>query len=490
MSDLSHLTAYFERFKNTRVLAVGDLMIDRFVYGRVDRVSPQAPIPVLSVENENVMLGGLGNVGRNVASLGAQITLVGVIGNDDAGKLAERLVNAEPLMTGRLVRVPDRKTTIKTRYIAGGQQLLRADEEQTDSLNPKSQNALIAAIKAELKNCDVILVSDYAKGCLDRKVIEQLIEAAHAAGKRVVVDPKRQDFSYYSGADIIKPNAGELARATGQACSTDDEVVAGARALATAHSFGAVLVTRDREGLTLVSENDPPLHFVSRAPEVFEVSGAGDTVLAVLGVGLAADMPLADAAMLANEAASYVVGKAGTAVVHQEELAGLLRAADIEDAERKVQSDKAILDSVHRWRAEGFRIGFTNGCFDLLHPGHVSLLRQAKTACDRLIVGLNSDASVKSIKGADRPIQNEVARAVVLASLADVDRVVLYSEDIPMKLIEAIRPDVLVKGEDYSVDQVVGADFVQSYGGKVLLAKIEPGHSTTATISRLAGTTA
>jgi D-beta-D-heptose 7-phosphate kinase/D-beta-D-heptose 1-phosphate adenosyltransferase len=340
-------------------------------------------------------------------------------------------------------------------------------------------------VEQVLPQHQVTVLSDYAKGVLADGVAEAVITLARKAGHRVVVDPKGHDYSAYRGASLIKPNRRELGQATQHPVATDEEVVAAARSLIEAHGFEAVLVSLSQDGMLLVEASGATHRLEAEAREVYDVSGAGDTVVAVLAAALAAGASFRDAARLANTAAGIVVAKVGTAVVHANELVETLVDRDAL-ATLKVLPLPLALDHIARWRHKGLKVGFTNGCFDLLHPGHVSLLNQARRHCDRLVVGLNSDASVKRLKGPTRPVQSEQARAAVLASLASVDLVVLFDEDTPEKLIAEIKPDALVKGADYRLDQVVGADIVQAYGGKVLLAELLPGHSTTATIARLA----
>jgi D-beta-D-heptose 7-phosphate kinase/D-beta-D-heptose 1-phosphate adenosyltransferase len=329
-----------------------------------------------------------------------------------------------------------------------------------------------------------VVLSDYGKGVLTGTLIGRVIAAARGAGKPVIVDPKGPDYRVYRGATVLTPNRRELAEASRMADRTDDEIVAAARHIVARCEVDAVLVTRGGDGMTLV-EGDNAHHLAAEAREVFDVSGAGDTVVAVVAAALAAGLASPDAAGLANVAAGIVVAKSGTAVAGADEIVDALRAGELMSGERKSVSPAAALDRVATWRARGLTIGFTNGCFDLIHPGHVSLLAQARAACDRLVVGLNSDASARRLKGDGRPVQGEAARAAVLGSFASVDLVVIFDDDTPIALIEALRPDVLVKGADYSLDQVVGGDLVQGHGGRVLLADLEPGHSTTATIARM-----
>lgn len=483
----SDLVAWVDRLAGARVLCLGDVMLDRFVQGEVDRVSPEAPIPVLRITRETAMPGGAGNVVRNLVGLGASVAFLSVVGDDAAGAdLAGRL---EALAGVDVDLVPEaqRPTTLKTRYMAGGQQLLRADAETVQPIRPDTAADLLDRVRRRLPGCGAMVLSDYGKGVLTPPVLRAAIDAAAAAGVPVIVDPKGADHRRYAGASVVTPNRKELSEATDGGPLGDDAAIERAcRALIADSGVTAVLATRSQDGMTLVADaNAAAEHLPAEAREVFDVSGAGDTVVATLAAALAAGAGLSAGARLANTAAGLVVGKVGTAAVEAGDLFAALHHQDLARSEDKVVRPDALVDTVERWRRRGLRIGFTNGCFDLLHPGHVSLLAQARAACDRLVVGLNTDASVRRLKGPTRPVQSEAARAAVLASLADVDRVVLFGEDTPLRLINAIRPDVLVKGADYAVEAVVGADVVQGYGGRVLLARLEDGHSTTATLARM-----
>ncbi|WP_316975866.1 D-glycero-beta-D-manno-heptose-7-phosphate kinase [Shumkonia mesophila] len=486
MTDRAQLVPLVEAFGAARVLVVGDIMLDRFVTGAVERISPEAPIPVLRVEAESAMLGGAGNVLRNLAALGASCRFVGAIGDDEAGREVLALLAEHPTVAPELVVEPGRRTSIKTRFVAGTQQMLRADREDTAPLSATAGEAVVTAVNRSLGECDLVVLSDYGKGVLGGGIAARIIAAAHEAGRRVIVDPKGTDYSRYRGAHLLTPNRAELAQATGMPTATDADIVAAARALIAGCGVDAVLATRSRDGMTLVFADDAH-HLPTEAREVFDVSGAGDTVIAAVAAALAVGADLAKAARLANVAAGIVVGKVGTAAAYTAEVVAALHRQDLSSAEAKVLSLPQALDRIAVWRRTGRKVGFTNGCFDLLHPGHVALLAKSRAACDRLVVGLNSDASVGRLKGPERPIQPEAARAAVLASLASVDLVVIFSEDTPLALIEAIKPDVLVKGADYTVETVVGADVVQANGGRVLLIELEPGHSTTATIARMNG---
>jgi len=484
--DDGDLLAAIRGLKSASVLVVGDAMLDRYVYGRVDRISPEAPIPVLAIEREQTMAGGAGNVVRNLVALGAAAALVSVVGDDQPGSDLTALIGGQPGVEPWLLVQGGRLTTLKTRYIANGQQLLRADHEQAGPIHPKLADRLVRISADAARVTSVTVLSDYRKGVFATATAARVIEAARSAGKRVVVDPKGAEWDRYAGADVLTPNRRELGDGAGMPVETEEQIVAASRALIQRHKFGAVLTTRAEDGMTLVWESGMRVrHFPAEATEVFDVSGAGDTVVAALAAGMATGLAMPVATRLANLAAGIVVGKIGTAVARPEEL--LDRVAPGTAPLRKVMTRELAAEHVERWRRRGFRVGFTNGCFDLLHPGHVHLLDQARGACDRLVVGLNSDASVRRLKGANRPVQGEAARAAVLASLAAVDAVVVFEEDTPEALLRLLRPDLLVKGSDYRLDQVVGRELVESYGGQVLLAELLPGNSTTATIARLRG---
>jgi len=474
-------------FKDARVRVVGDVMLDRFVYARVSRISPEAPVPVLAIEREMTSLGGAGNVARNIASLGGRATLIGGRGEDDAGDHISELLARESAIEDALVVLEDARTTEKIRYIADQQQVMRADREAPW---PDSVNAMaLAAAREAVPHHDVLVISDYAKGFLPPALVRGLIALARSSGKPVIVDPKGVELSHYDGASVITPNRSEAGLVTGMATGmeTGGDVAAAAAAqtlLTRLPALGAVLITRGPAGLSLAERGRDIVHVPSRAREVFDVSGAGDTVVAALALSLAVKSDLQSAARLANIAAGIAVTMVGTAAVTATEVAAELQSRQMESVEKKIVSLDGALERLALWRAEGRKIGFTNGCFDLVHPGHISLLSQARAGCDRLVVGLNADASVRRLKGDGRPVQDEMARAVVLASLAVVDLVVIFHEDTPEPLIRQIRPDILVKGADYKRENIVGADFVASYGGEVMLADLVPDRSTSDLIGR------
>ncbi|HEX3350309.1 MAG TPA: D-glycero-beta-D-manno-heptose-7-phosphate kinase [Acetobacteraceae bacterium] len=482
-SALGHLLTEFER---RRVVVLGDVMLDRYVLGEVRRISPEAPIPVLRAAARRSVPGGAANVARNVASMGARAVLVGVVGDDAGASELASLLAAHGNIENALVAAANRATTVKTRFMSGPHQLLRLDEEDQEPIGGALESAVLERFEMALAGADAVVISDYAKGVLTDRVLRVAIERARAARVPVIADPKRATFAAYRHATVLTPNHTEAAGATGIHEGDDEAVEASGRLALQQSEADAVVVTRSERGLTLVRRDGPALHVPTRARAVADVSGAGDTFVAAFAIMLAGRATLDDAAVIANIAAGVSVGKPGTATVDHAELVAALHHRELQAAEDKVVDLGLALARVAKWRSQGYRVGFTNGCFDLIHPGHVRLLQAARAACDRLVVGLNSDASVKRLKGPERPVQNEMARATVMASIASADLVVLFEEDTPERLIEAIRPDILFKGADYRIDQVVGGAFVQQHGGRVVLIDLEEGHSTTNTIRRIA----
>ena len=470
------------------ILCIGDLMLDDFVYGDVSRISPEAPAPVLRVSREDMTVGGAGNVARNIASLGAKCLFVGVIGDDISGKILKfELDRDKHGIVSRLIVDKQRPTTRKLRFVSEhySTHMLRADWEVARPVDAKTEAALIKQALALLPKAGAVVLSDYAKGVLTPKLIRAVIDRAKKLGKPVIVDPKGADYSIYRGATVITPNRKELADATRQPVSTHDELAAAAQTLARAVGSKAVLVTLSEDGMMLHASRAAPVHVPAYSVKVRDVSGAGDTVAAALAVMLAVGADFESAMRAANAAASVVVGKSGTATVSAEELRARILPPASRAPEEKIVLDWRDLDArLAQWRADDLRIGFTNGVFDLLHPGHIRVLAQARAACDRLVVGLNSDASVKRLKGKDRPIQTERARAEVLAGLAAVDLVTIFGQDTPLELIRRVRPTVLVKGGDYKPDQVVGREVVKAQGGEVILVDLVSGFSTTRIVEK------
>ena len=470
------------------VLCVGDLMLDEFVYGEVSRISPEAPAPVIAVQRSETNIGGAGNVARNIASLGARCIFVGLIGEDEAGAQLRAAAGA-----GK----PDRKRAgLRS---ASGRRRERCASSPSISRptccvrtgnwlrrpQPTIEQNLIDVILPLLPRADIVLLSDYAKGVLTARVIRNVIDAARKLGKRVIVDPKSANFAIYRGATLLTPNRREFAEATRSRADTEESIADAAQDAMQLADCDAMLVTQSEHGMTLVPRTGEAIHVPAHPVKVRDVSGAGDTVAATLAVTLAAEADWETALRMAAAAAAVAVGKKGTAIVTTSELRRKILPHAFLAAEEKIIAAGADLDAqLSEWRKQGLRIGFTNGCFDILHPGHVKVLTAARGACDRLVVGLNSDASVKRLKGEGRPVQDERARAEVLAALEAVDLVVIFDEDTPIRLITKVEPNVLVKGGDYTREQVVGHEIVEAYGGEVLLVDILPGFSTTSLVKR------
>lgn len=474
--DLGGLQALLERVRGLKVACVGDLMLDRYVYGEVDRISPEAPIPVLKVRRRVAMPGGVGNVARNVAALGGLARLGAVSGRDAAGDELAALIAAGGGVEDAVERREGADTIVKTRFVAAGQQLLRLDEETAPPMGTESD---------AFSGVSVILLSDYAKGVVSDLMIGQALKTARERGVPVIVDPKGRDFARYGAVDLIKPNASELAGATGLPVGTDEEVEAALGALLSSTEARAVVVTRAGKGMSLMRRGEAARHFPGRAREVFDVSGAGDTGLAALGLALGAGATLETAVEFAILASGVVVGKAGTATVSPAELIDAEMSQHAAGAHAKVMPLEELAHVVEGWKRQGLKVGFTNGCFDILHRGHVAYLAQARSWCDRLVVALNTDASVRRLKGEGRPINDLDSRAVVIGGLGSVDRVTSFDDPTPLALIERLRPDVLIKGADYTREGVVGGDLVESWGGEVRLATFEDGFSTTRTIEKM-----
>lgn len=471
-------------FHSAQVLVLGDVMLDRFVYGTVERISPEAPIPVLKVGKSQDMPGGAANVARNIVALGARVILFGVVGDDAAAHDLRTQLAVSPALRTHLVTDDSRPTSVKLRYVADGQQVMRADSESRTPITAAVAGRLLEAFSQAVAEADLLVLSDYAKGVLSDAVIRAAIDAARALNKTVIVDPKSKEFTKYRGATLITPNRLELAQACGEACDTDEEVIVGARRILKQEICDVLVVTRGKDGMSVVGRDGTAMHLPTAARQVFDVSGAGDTAVAALALSLVGGANFVDAAALANVAAGIAVGKRGTATVTTTEILRILVPADGRTDPLKIFARDSVLDWVRDWREQGLKIAFTNGCFDLLHPGHISLLDQASRTADRLVVGLNSDSSIRRLKGPSRPVLGEIARATVLAALKFVDAVVIFSQDTPLELIETLQPDVLVKGADYTVDTVVGADLVVKRGGRVVLADLLAGHSTTESVKR------
>ena len=464
-----------------RIVCLGDVMLDRFLYGDANRLSPEAPVPVVRLGRMQSMAGGAGNVARNIAALGGEPSLIGLVGEDPEATELEGLLGG----AARLLRHAGRRTTVKLRVIAGRQQIVRVDDEVPGEASEAEAASISATLAEVLGDAEALILSDYGKGVLTPPVIAAAIAAARSRGIPCLADPKGRDFSRYAGATCVTPNARELAEATGMPAATDAECEAAARAVLAEVPVEAVLATRSEKGMMLVRRDSPAVTVPTMAREVFDVSGAGDTSIATLALTVAAGLDLEAAMRAANAAAGVVVGKLGTATCSAAELDHALREA--EGATGEVLSWPAAQRLAQSWRDQGLVVGFANGVFDVLHAGHTRMLRAARGHCDRLIVALNADASVKRLKGPTRPMNPLEDRAAVIAALASVDAVITFEEDTPLEAILALRPDRLFKGADYTVEQVVGAKEVASWGGRTELLDLLPGRSTTGLLERARG---
>ncbi len=465
-------------FSTRRILVIGDLMLDRYWHGGTSRISPEAPVPVVRVDQIEERAGGAGNVALNIIALGGSVSLLGYRGKDEAGDRLEGLLQDAGIEC-HLRRLDGCPTITKLRVLSRHQQLIRLDFEQR--FQPATDANLDAPYRQQLANSDVVVLSDYDKGTLSHTA--GLIESARAAGIPVLVDPKGLHFDKYRGATLLTPNRSEFEAVVGP-CPTEDDLVRRGQKLLAELSLEALLITRGEQGMSLLQQGQPPLHLPTHAKEVYDVTGAGDTVIATLASGLAAGLSMADATRLANQAAGLAVGKLGTATITNAELAAALQGAPTR--QRGVIDLPHLVPLIRASQAHGERIVATNGCFDILHPGHVDYLQRARALGDRLLVLVNSDASVSRLKGPERPINPLPHRMTLLAALECVDWVVPFEEDTPRALIGTLLPDILVKGGDYTeISAIAGHDHVLANGGEVRILPFVDGHSTTGLIERI-----
>jgi len=470
-------------FHRPRVLVVGDLMLDRYLWGAVERISPEAPVPVVRLDHQTSVVGGAANVAANLSALGCKVSAAGILGTDEDGHQLLELLHAAGIETTAVLSTPDRPTTCKTRILGGRQQMLRFDVEKSGEPGSELKDLLLSRIEMLISGCSAIVLSDYGKGLLSDAVCQAIIRRGRELEIPTLVDPKGLHYEKYTRCDVISPNRLELAAATSADHGDLELLLQKGERLRSTLEIGRLIVTLGELGITLLDSSG--VHrFPALAREVFDVSGAGDTVIATLGASAAAGLDFHDAIRLANMAAGIVIRKLGTVPISKDELLASL-AADGETSQgEKICSLEGLLKRVAHWRLGGERIVFTNGCFDLLHVGHLTLLEQAKREGDCLIVALNTDRSVRGLKGANRPVISEDSRARLVAALPCVDAVVLFDEDTPLNLIRAVRPDVLVKGGDYTEDEVVGAKDMKTWGGKVMLVPVVAGTSTTAILKK------
>jgi D-beta-D-heptose 7-phosphate kinase/D-beta-D-heptose 1-phosphate adenosyltransferase len=465
-----------DSLNNKHIVVIGDIMLDEYISGECNRISPESPVPVVNVEKRKYVLGGAANVANNIQALGLKVTLVGVIGNDDNGVILKKTLNSSGIKFNGLSS-SNRPTTTKTRVTVGGHQLLRYDLEETADLKRDDENDLILSCLQEIKRANVVVISDYKKGVCTENLCRAVIESVVVP---VIVDPKQDDWTRYSGAYLITPNLKEFNSSCPGILNSD--MHSKAKMLSLKYKIENILITRSQDGMSLFGETKQT-DFKSAGKEVFDVSGAGDTVIGTIAVHLSKGCNLVDSVKISNIAAGIAVSKSGTSTVSCAELNKEVN----KNENSKIKSVSELAYYVKELKTKDQKIVFTNGCFDILHIGHIALLRQAKQFGDVLIVGLNSDSSVKRLKGKNRPINNERERALLLSALDVVDAVVLFSDDTPIELIKSILPDVLVKGADYTVETVVGGDLVLANGGKVELIGLVDGKSTTATIEKMKG---
>jgi len=465
---------FLECGKDKHILVIGDLVLDKYIWGTVDRISPEAPVQVVNVQRENFALGGAANVAHNLRALDCEVTLLGVIGQDDSGRILYNELKQQGIRTAGVSVDKSRPTTTKTRVVGGNQQVVRVDREATENISREIEHRLLQFLKKNIKQFDVVILSDYRKGVLTDNMIRNSLALAKKHGIKSLIDPKRNDFLIYAGATVIKPNLKETETATHRKLKSELDVLTAAQEIRKRCRCEALIVTRGKDGMIVVEKNSH-VSVGASAKEVFDVTGAGDTVMAFLGMLIACGYSYSDAAKIANVAAGLAVGRVGAVAVTKMEVYHHLSALD---SLRKIIPAKdlaLLLPSIRRNKT----IVFTNGCFDILHVGHITLLKKARALGDKLIVGVNTDASIRRIKGEKRPIVSENERTHILAALESVDYIVLFDENTPLELIKTLKPDILVKGSDYKKDQVVGHRIVKSYGGRVALVDLVAGFSTT-----------
>lgn len=476
--------SFLSRLGSIRALVIGDLMLDEYVWGKTERISPEAPVQVVDVAREDLRLGGAGNVINNLVTLGCQVHVASVLGDDGDGRRLRGMLMEKGVVADGVLLAPGRTTSRKTRILASNQQMLRIDRESREPISPDQEDQLAAYVAMVAGDCQVILISDYLKGVLTEGLLHRVIALGRERGVPVVADPKGDDYRKYRGATLLTPNRKEAQTASGIAIVDEASLNMAGRKLRESLDLEALVLTRSEEGMSLFFRNGQGMHLPTEAREVYDVSGAGDTVLAVLGVGLGGGLALDEAARLSNVAAGVVVGKVGTSTVTPEEILEVI-GRQHQDTDLKIKKRDALKLLLDDRRGRGKTIVFTNGCFDLLHVGHVKYLQKARQLGDLLVLGLNSDASIRRLKGPKRPLIGQEERAHILAALDCIDFVVIFDEDTPLELIDALRPHILVKGGDYTPEGVVGKKIVESYGGRVELIQFVDGRSTTNIIDKI-----
>lgn len=482
--DRKLIARLFEDASSLSCLVVGDLMLDEYLWGKAERISPEAPVQVVDVQREDLRIGGAGNVANNLRALGCRVTVASVIGSDQNGQTLLDAFASSSITVDGVIKDQTRCTGKKTRVMAAHQQIVRIDRESREVLSTATEQELCHWLSSNIPDFKVVLISDYLKGVLTSNVLSAIIETARSRNIPVLVDPKGVDFSKYKGATCLTPNRKEAEAASGMVVDSDENLQKAAEVIIATANLDNLLITRSEAGMSLFRRAGQVVHIPTVAREVFDVTGAGDTVLAMLGFGLASGLQLADAATLANIAAGIAVGKLGTSVVTPDEIsAAIVNRQGGNEAKLKQRKQLAAITETER--NKGRRVVFTNGCFDLLHAGHVKYLQAARQLGDLLVLGLNSDASVQRLKGAKRPLIGEEERAHILSALDCIDHVCLFDEDTPLELITALKPQILVKGGDYTPEGVVGKELVESWGGHVELIPFVDGKSTTNIIEKV-----
>ena len=468
-----------------KVLCLGDIILDSYSHGDVRRISPEAPIPVLKInDNKYEVLGGCGNVARNICSAGSECHIISISGNDKDHKVLIKLLNEPKKLSYDLIADKNRCTTKKIRFVSNNQQILRVDKEMTDPIDQKVESIILQKFSRKIDLCDVVVLSDYNKGMLTNSLIKNIIKISKKKGKIIIVDPKKSNFLVYKGSDIITPNFKELLEASdydnAKVKGSNKLIVNLSKKLLRKFLFKTIITTRSSDGISIIDEKNVNIHLPSKAREVYDVSGAGDTVLAYIASGLAKGKTLPNATEIANDAAGVAVGRFGTTVVSESDLLDsnpinkICLIDELESELKKIKNKK---------------VGFTNGCFDLIHQGHIHYLKEARKNCDLLILGLNSDSSIKKIKGKDRPILNQKERSEILRNFDFIDRIVIFDQKTPLNLIKTIKPQIIFKGDDYSKEEVVGNKEIKKWGGKVDLIKCVKGKSTSKIIRKIQNAT-
>jgi len=475
---------FFDNEEHPKVLVIGDLILDEYLWGGMTRISPEAPVPILETKSENLSLGGAANVANNLAALGCEVYLIGALGQDEKGERLLKLIQEKGIHTEGIFRFVHRPTTSKMRIIAHNQQILRIDKEDNRPITAETETKIIQFTNQILPEMAGVICSDYQKGVLTEKVVKNLMHRAQNTKKQVIVDPKSSDFSLYKGATVLTPNQKEVERSVPIKINSTEDLERAGEYLLTLTRAEALLVTRGKDGMTLYQNKENPVDIATVAREVYDVTGAGDTVVSVFGMALFGGFSFQDAAWLSNMAGSIVVGKLGTAVVTSSEINEFLEEELLRTA-RTVLTLEELKKLVSLAKSTAKTVVFTNGCFDLIHGGHIEFLQKAKSLGDILVIGLNSDASVRSLKGDGRPIKSQKERANILSALKYVDYITIFDESTPEHLIGEIRPDILVKGDDYNIDEVVGREIVEGYGARVELIPIVKGLSTTNTVEQI-----